>query len=133
MYKLNKKNQNKLPKLLTDVELELMNILWKIGQGTVHEVIECLPNGRNLAYTSVSTILRILEQKKFVRSRKEGRGHIYCPILQKQQYEGASLQHLVTKVFDGTPTAVVRRLLEVSDLSDEELKSIRSLLNERLQ
>ncbi len=118
-------------KLLTETELELMSILWKIGQGTVHEVMEHLPTGRNLAYTSVSTILRILEQKKFIESHKEGRGHIYSPIVLKQKYEEASLQNLLNKVFDGTPTTLVRRLLETADLSQEELNSIRSLLKER--
>lgn len=130
---MTKKKQQVLSKLLTETELELMNILWKIDQGSVHEVMECLPSGRDLAYTSVSTILRILEQKKFVRSQKEGRGHVYSPIVLKQQYEGTSLQHLVTRVFDGTPSTLVRRLLETSDLSDDELKSIRTLLNERSQ
>jgi len=130
---MRKKKQQIQSKLLTETELELMNILWKIGQGSVHEVIESLPSGRDLAYTSVSTILRILEQMKFVQSQKEGRGHIYSPIVPKQVYESASLQHLVTRVFDGTPSTLVRRLLETSDLSDEELKSIRILLNERSQ
>lgn len=118
-------------KLLTETELELMHILWKISAGSVHEVMENLPAGRDLAYTSVSTILRILEQKKFVRSQKEGRGHIYCPIVSKQAYEGTSLQHLVKNVFEGTPSAMVRRLLESSDLSKDELNEIRTLLNER--
>ncbi len=130
---MTEKKQQSPSKLLTETELELMSILWRIFQGSVHEVMECLPNDRNLAYTSVSTILRILEQKKFVRSQKEGRGHIYIPRVSKQEYEGTSLQHLVASVFDGTPSTMVRRLLETSDLSNEELKSIRSLLRERLQ
>jgi predicted transcriptional regulator len=118
-------------KLLTETELELMTILWRIGQGSVHEVMEGLTSDRDLAYTSVSTILRILEQKKFIQSRKEGRGHIYSPLVLKDHYEGASLQHLVKKVFDGTPSAMVRRLLETDDLSEEELQSIRALVNQR--
>jgi predicted transcriptional regulator len=128
---MTKKKEHAEGKLLTETELELMNILWSLGQGSVHEVMAKLSAERNLAYTSVSTILRILEQKKFVRSEKEGRGHIYCPMISKEKYEGTSLQNLVKNVFNGTPSAMVRRLLETSDLSDEELKSIRSLLNER--
>lgn len=128
-----KSKQTQSEKLLTETELELMNILWKRGEGSVHDVLERLPPDRNLAYTSVSTILRILEQKKFLESRKEGRGHIYVPRVSKQQYEGTSLQHLVKKVFDGTPSSMVRRLLETTDLTEEELRSIRSLLNERMK
>lgn len=122
------KKKQILPKLLTETELELMNILWKIGRGSVHEVMGGLSAGRDLAYTSVSTILRILEQKNVIRSLKEGRGHIYIPVVTKEEYEGTSLQHLVEKVFDGTPVSMVRRLLETNDLSKEELKSIRLLL-----
>ena len=118
-------------KLLTETELELMTILWRIGQGSVHDVMSGLSKDRDLAYTSVSTILRILEQKKFIQSRKEGRGHIYFPAVSKEHYEGASLQHLVKKVFNGTPSAMVRRLLETGDLTQEELNSIRLLLDQK--
>jgi predicted transcriptional regulator len=120
-------------KLLTEVELELMGILWKLAEGTVKDIIGQLPKGRKLAYTSVSTILRILEQKKIVASRKEGRGHVYFPILKKNQYEQLSLNHLVDRVFDGAPTSLVRRLIEEQGLDEDDLKSIRNLINERLQ
>ena len=126
-----KKNQQATPRLLTETELELMSILWRIRQGSVHDVMEGLSTGRTLAYTSVSTILRILEQKKFVQSQKTGRGHTYSPLVPKDQYESSSVQHLVTKVFDGVPSSMVRRLLETSQLSEEELQSIRVLLAER--
>jgi predicted transcriptional regulator len=120
-------------KLLTETELELMNILWKLGEGAVSDVIEHLPQGRELAYTSVSTILRILEQKKVVGSRKAGRGHIYYPLVKKDDYEATSLHHLVSKVFDGDPSTLVRRLIESKDLNESELAEIRQLLNQRLE
>jgi predicted transcriptional regulator len=120
------------PKLLTDVELELMSILWKLGQGSVNDVLDSLPRGRDLAYTSVSTMLRILEQKGFVKSRKEGRGHSYSPTLTKESYEATSLHHLVDHVFDGTPSSLVRRLLEAEKLDADELRAIRELLDKRL-
>jgi predicted transcriptional regulator len=119
-------------KLLTEVELELMNILWKLGEGGVSEVIESLPKERDLAYTSVSTILRILEQKKIVTTRKEGRGHVYIPLLKKSDYEAKSVRHMVDKVFDGAPVALVstlvRQLLESKDVDETELAQIRELL-----
>jgi predicted transcriptional regulator len=123
----------KQKKLLTEVELELMGILWKMEEGAVSEILAHLPKGRKLAYTSVSTILRILEQKKVIASRKEGRGHVYYPILKKNQYEDVSLNHLVSRVFDGVPTSLVRRLIEAEKISDEDLKNIRLLIDERLQ
>ena len=120
-------------KLLTEVELELMGILWRLTEGSVNDVLEALPQERKLAYTSVSTMFRILEQKEVVGSRKEGRGHVYFPLLTKEKYEATSLHHLVDKVFDGTPSSLVRRLLETENLTDEDLKSIRALLNEKLR
>jgi predicted transcriptional regulator len=110
-----------------------MNILWKLGEGSVHDVLAQLPKGRNLAYTSVSTILRILEQKAVVGNRKEGRGHVYFPRVPKQEYETVTLDHVVAKVFEGEPTSLVRRLLDSKDMSESELKDLRKLLDERLK
>ena len=120
------------PKLLTEVELELMTVLWQTEKATVREVMELLPGSRKLAYTSVSTILRILEKKKLVRARKEGKAHIYSPAVSKSDYESRSLRHLVDKVFDGTPSAMVLRLLDDEGLSAEELREIQARLKERL-
>jgi predicted transcriptional regulator len=120
-------------KLLTEAELELMAILWRLGEGSVNDVIAGLPKGRDLAYTSVSTILRILEQKKIVTSRKEGRGHVYVPKLTRDEYEQTSVQHLVTKVFEGAPAQVVRRLIETEGMSEADLVAIRKLLNDKLK
>ena len=122
-----------LSKTLTETELELMTYLWKMGEASVGDILERLPRERKLAYTSVSTIIRILEQKGVVGSRKEGRGHIYFPRISKPDYEAVSIRNLVTKVFDGAPTAAVRRLLDTSTLSADDLKEIRKLLNERLK
>jgi predicted transcriptional regulator len=119
------------PKLLTETELELMTLLWSMKEGSVNEVMQNLPPGRDLAYTSVSTILRILEQKKIVGSRKAGRGHIYFPVLQKQDYEAASLGHLLEKVFNGEPRALVSRLLQAQGLTPADLDQVRELLREK--
>jgi predicted transcriptional regulator len=116
-------------KLLTDVELELMTILWRKGEGSVADVIEELPASRQLAYTSVSTILRILEQKGSLKTRKEGRGHIYIPIEEKTSYEAKALKHVVDRVFDGAPAALVRQLLQSTKLGAEELKELKRIID----
>lgn len=119
-------------KLLTEVELELMSILWTLGEGSVADVMERLSPRRTLAYTSVSTMLRILEQKDVLTTRKEGRGHIYIPKLARDEYESTSVSHLVEKVFGGETLPVVRQLLSSQDLSAEELKEIRKLIESQL-
>lgn len=117
-------------KMLTEVELELMSILWKLGEGSVNDVIAQLPKGRNLAYTSVSTMLRILEQKEILKARKEGRGHVYMPLLQKSDYEAKAVKHVVEKVFDGTPVAMVKSLLGNAKIGEAELAELKKLVKE---
>ena len=115
-------------KPLTAVELEMMNVIWRIGPCSVTQVQEELAAARELAYTSVSTMVRILEQKGYVRSEKVGRGHLYSQAVSKETYQAASLKHLLTHVFEGTPTLLVRRLLDSDSLTHDELQKIRVLL-----
>lgn len=116
---------------LTQVELELMTVLWRLGSGTVGDVIAELPADRLLAYTSVSTVLRILEKKAVLESRKKGRGHVYVPRIDKQEYEAWSVQDLVARLFDGVPAALVRTLIESETLSAGDRRSIRELLERK--
>lgn len=115
---------------LTAVEFELMSILWRLGEGSVNDVLDQLPKERNLAYTSVSTILRILEQKSIVNIRKEGRGHIYIPVINKSEYEAVAVKDVVERVFGGTPAALVKQLLGSGGVSDLELAEIKRLIAE---
>ncbi len=117
-------------KLMTETELELMTILWKLKEGSVADVIESLPKERDLAYTSVSTILRILEQKNILKARKEGRGHIYVPQIKKSDYEAKTVKHVVDRVFDGTPVALVRQLLDSGQLDESDLKELKNLIDQ---
>jgi predicted transcriptional regulator len=116
---------------LTEVELELMTLLWRSGGGTVAEVLASLPPGRSLAYTSVSTILRILEQKGVVVAERVGRGHRYLPAVSKEEYETFALKQVVGKVFDGQPLALVRRLVDTAGLTREDVAEIKALLEQR--
>lgn len=124
--------QKKKPDLLTEVELEFMTKLWTLGEGTVRDVLAELPEGRDLAYTSAATILRILEQKGFVFSRKEGKRHVFVPALAKDTYQIRSLKDLSAKLFDDTPAALVARLVSDESLSEEALGQIRALVDRRL-
>jgi predicted transcriptional regulator len=118
---------------LTDVELELMTILWRRGEGTVRDVMAGLPGERDLAYTTVSTVLRILEQKGAVTSRKEGPSHVYAPRIDKRAYERTAVHHLVSTLFDGTPRSLVARLIDAEDLSATDLAQLRELLDDKLR
>jgi|SRR6185437_1000142 len=124
--------QTGLPrKPLTATELEMMNVIWRLGACTVAAVQEDLRPQRDLAYSSVSTIIRILEQKGFVTSSKAGRGHVYSAAMPKHEYQALSLEHMVKEVFDETPSLLVQRLLDSKSLSDKELAEIRALLRKK--
>ncbi|UWR21601.1 BlaI/MecI/CopY family transcriptional regulator [Sulfitobacter sp. S190] len=125
--------QKKKSELLTEVELEFMNELWALGEGTVRDVLDQLPEGRDLAYTSGATILRILEQKEFVTSKKDGKRHVFKPTLGKDAYQTRSLRDLSVKLFDDTPVSLVARLVNDEDLSTEALGKIRALVDRRLK
>ena len=114
---------------LTPVEFELMNILWKIEQGTVRDVMAHLSNKRTLAYTSVSTILRILEQKKIITAKKIGKQHIYIPALSKPNFAAYSVKKMVTQVFSGNSVELVAYLIDRKDLSMDEITAIQKLIN----
>ncbi|MGH1441334.1 MAG: BlaI/MecI/CopY family transcriptional regulator [Cellvibrionaceae bacterium] len=118
--------------LLTDVELEFMKILWALGEGKVRDVMAAFPSTRKLAYTSASTILRILEQKEFVQSRKEGISHIYSPLVAKAVYENTSLNHLVKHVFEDAPLAMVTRLVDDERMPEDQLLKLKELIETRL-
>lgn len=124
--------QKKKSEFLTEVELEFMTQLWAMGQGSVRDVLAALPSDRNLAYTSGATILRIMEQKGFVTSEKQGKTFIYSPSLAKDTYQSKTLRNLSDKLFDGTPATLVARLVDDEGMTEEALEEIRALLDRRL-
>lgn len=119
--------------LLTDVELEFMTGLWDLGEGSVRDVLDRLPAERALAYTSGATILRILEEKGFVASRKENKTLIYTPLLAKDAYQMRSLENLSRTLFDNTPAMLVARLVDDAGLTESDLEEIRALVERRLR
>ncbi len=125
--------KKKKSELLTEVELEFMTELWALEEGTVRDVLQRLPDDRNLAYTSAATILRILEAKEFVTSRKAGKSHIYTPTITKDAYQTRSLKDLSAKLFDDTPASLVAALVKDEELTDEALGQIRALVDRRLK
>jgi predicted transcriptional regulator len=115
---------------LGERELDVMGVLWRHGPGTVVEVQERLP--AELAYNTVSTILRNLEAKEFVGHRAEGRLFHYFPRVTEQAARGSALTRMVEKLFRGSPLGVVTHMVENDTLSPEELRSLHQLLESQL-
>ncbi len=117
---------------LTEVELEFMKTLWLIGEGTVRDVFNSLSKEPPRAYTSVATILKVLDGKGYVTSQKDDRTLVYRPALSKSDYERKFLREMSNSMFGGTPSALVARLIEDEDLSEEMIADIRRIIDERM-
>jgi predicted transcriptional regulator len=120
-----------VPVSFTDRELDVMSVLWDLGSATVAEVRERLSD--ELAYTTVLTVLRTLEQKGHVGHTGEGRAHRYHPLVKRAAAGRSALRRLVEKVFDGSPELLLTQLVSDKNLSDEELRRLRRLVDERLR
>ncbi len=116
------------PRLLTDAELELMQVLWERGQGTVRQVLEGLEPGR--AYTTVATILKIMHDKGFLEARREGRALVYLPALPREDYQARSVRHVVRDVFQGDRVGLVRSLVQAEQLDSDDLAALKALVAE---
>ena len=115
----------------TDRELDVMSVLWDTASATVAEVRERLAD--DLAYTTVLTVLRTLEQKGYVGHTGEGRAHRYHPLVKREAAGRNAVRRLVEKVFQGSPELLLTQLVSDKNLSDEELRRLRRLLKARLK
>lgn len=125
-----RKKQDNL--LLTEVELEFMTVVWATGGGTVRDLLAELNKLQQRAYTSVATVLKIMEQKGFLTSERQDRSLVYRPAVPKADYQKTTLKNLSSKLFNDTPAALVARLVDDEEVTDEMLVEMRALLNERL-
>jgi len=126
---MRKKQDNSL---LTEVELEFMTVVWATGGGTVRDLLAELNKLQERAYTSVATVLKIMEQKGFLSSERLDRSLVYRPAVPKADYQKTTLKNLSSKLFNDTPAALVARLVDDEEVTDEMLVEMRALLNERL-
>ena len=113
---------------LTEAELRIMNVLWDRGSATVHEVLQALPPKPALAYNSVLTIIRILENKGYVNHVKDKRAHIYQPKVDRKDATRFEVRHLVSRFFGDSHELLVLNILEEKTLDAEELARLRQLL-----
>jgi BlaI family transcriptional regulator, penicillinase repressor len=113
---------------LTEAELRLMNVLWQKGPATVHQVLEALPNKPALAYNSVLTTIRILEKKGYVKHIKDGRAHIYMPLVGQKEATRFEVRNLVSRFFKNSHELLVLNILEEENIDADELKRLGELL-----
>ncbi|MCB7482301.1 BlaI/MecI/CopY family transcriptional regulator [Christiangramia sediminis] len=110
-------------KQLTKAEEEIMQILWDLKEGNVASIIKQMQEPKP-AYNTVSTIVRILENKDFVDHRQEGKGYIYFPVVEKETYSNQSMNQLMNNYFNGSFKSMVSFFMKKNDLSTRELETI---------
>ena len=118
----------------TDLELQILKILWADCPLPVRDIREKLAEaGRDLAHTSVITTLNTMFDKKYVKRKKEGKAFLFTPALTEDDVSDNMLQDLVQRVFNGSPSAVLLRLMESSEIDSEEVKELRRLFNRKVK
>jgi predicted transcriptional regulator len=115
---------------LTEAELRLMDVLWEHGPSSVQAVLDALPKKSQLAYNSVLTTIRILEKKGYVRHIKDGRAHIYRPLVEREEASRSEIRHLAHRFFKNSHEMLVLNILEERGVDAEELNRLRQLLEQ---
>ena len=118
----------KTSSVLTEAELRLMDLIWSKGPATVQQIQESLPEDAPLAYNSVLTTIRILEKKGYLAHNKDGRAHVYRPLVDRDEATRSEIGHLVGRFFQNSRELLVLNLLEDENLDAVELKRLRKLL-----
>ncbi len=115
----------------TELEMEILKVLWRDGPATVRHVRESLAGFRDLAHTSVSTIMNIMVDKNYLRRSRHGLRYVYEAEVSRQATTGGMLADLVERAFDGSAAAAMVNLLETSDLDADSLRQLRELINRK--
>ncbi len=113
---------------LTEAELRIMNVLWLKGFGTVQLILDSLSEKPALAYNSVLTTIRVLERKGYVKHSKDGRAHVYAPLVGQKEATRSEIRHLAGRFFRNSHEQLVLNILEDRGIEPEELDRLREML-----
>jgi BlaI family transcriptional regulator, penicillinase repressor len=115
---------------LTEGELRIMQVLWDNEKATVAEVTEALKEEADLAYTTVLTLMQILERKGYLSHEKAGRAYVYRALVGKQEASREAVRHVVRRFFNDSPELLVLNLLANEKISSRELKRLKKMIDE---
>lgn len=116
---------------LTPHELEIMKVVWSRGHATVRDVYEALREERKVAYTTVMTMMKVLEKKGHLRKKAEGRSFLYRPTRPQRQVVGSMVREFVQRVFGGSAAPLLAHLVDEERLTPEELDSLAKRIKEK--
>ena len=113
---------------LTEAELRLMKILWRRGESAVTDVVAAIPENEALAYNSVLTTIRILEQKGYVEHRQEGRAFLYRPLVAEEEASRSELRHVLGRFFSNSREQLVLQLLGDEEITPGEIARLKEAI-----
>lgn len=117
--------------ILTRQELQIMKVVWDMGAATVKEVCDIMSQAKPVAYTTILTLMGILEEKGALVHTRSGRAFLYNPLLSRQQATRNQVRDVVNRFFEGTPEKLIEDILENEVLDCDQLGNVRSLLKSR--
>jgi BlaI family transcriptional regulator, penicillinase repressor len=115
---------------LTDAETRVMSVLWQLRRASVADVVEALQKKRVVSYSTIQTMLRILEEKGYVSHEKVARAFIYRPRVDERRARRRALRHLVRRLFNGSPSLLVLNVLQDEHIEAGELSRLKKVIEE---
>ena len=117
----------------SNLEMQVLSVLWEKGPMSARQVLDELPDKKERAYTSVLSVMQVMEKKGFLNHDTEGNRHIYVPIVKKSEVLGSFLKSLVSNLFGGSAANAMQNLLQTTPVSEEEIKEMHALLDTHSQ
>ncbi|MBN1362048.1 MAG: BlaI/MecI/CopY family transcriptional regulator [Sedimentisphaerales bacterium] len=119
--------KSKLPRM-SPAETEILQLLWQLGEATVQQTCDRLPRRRKIAYATVQTLLRRLENKGYITHRTEGKAHVFLPVAKREDVIKRSVSDFVNRLFGGDPIPLMHYLAEHGKISADDIEELKRLV-----
>ena len=114
----------------SDLEMQILSVLWENGDMTVREVLEAMPDGKKRAYTSILSVMQVMEKKGLLKHSTRGTAHVYKPAVNKKKIIQPFMKKVLNEVFGGKPSAMMQALFTETPINDKEMAQIQEILKE---
>lgn len=112
----------------SDLEMQILSVLWEKGDSTVRQVLESMPDGKKRAYTSILSVMQVMEKKGLLKHTTRGTAHVYSPAVNKKKIIRPFMHKILNEVFGGKPSVMMQALLKETAISNSEMEQIQKLL-----
>ena len=114
----------------SDLEMQILSVLWNNGNLTAREVLESMPDGKKRAYTSILSVMQVMEKKGLLKHTTQGTAHVYSPAVKRKEIIQPFLRKVLNEVFGGKPSAMMQALLTETPINNDEMAQIQELIKE---